>query len=235
MPYSDQESNFNFQSPEDSIIFLDSDIVVINKPSGLLSIQDGYDLSLPHLSTYFKQTLGEIWIIHRLDRDTSGVMLLGRNADSHRFFNEQFRVRTVGKIYHCLVLGQPEWNEIKVGLPLRTNADKLHRTRVDNHAGKPASTSFKVMQRYSDYALVECEIFTGYTHQIRAHLFSLGLHIVGESLYCSKSQRPNKNNTFGLNRLGLHAYSISFPHPLTNRKLTFIAHYPSDLQTLINQ
>lgn len=233
MPITNPENEIDFPKPEDSIIFLDSDILVINKPSGLLSIQDGYDLSLPHLSTYFKQTIGKIWIIHRLDRDTSGVMLLGRNAESHRFFNEQFRVRSVGKIYHCLVLGQMEWNEIEVDLPLRINADKLHRTRVDNQSGKPASTRFKVLQRYPGFTLMECEIFTGYTHQIRAHLFSLGLHIIGESLYCSKGQRPNKNNTFGLNRLGLHAFSISFSHPETNRPLAFKAKYPSDIKTLI--
>jgi len=233
MASSIQADNINFSSSGDSIIFLDSDILVINKPSGLLSIQDGYDLTLPHLSTYFKQSIGKIWIIHRLDKDTSGVMLLGRNADSHRFFNEQFRIKAVSKVYHCLVFGRSEWNETMADLPLRINADKLHRTRVDLVAGKPASTSFKVIKRYPDYTLVECEIFTGYTHQIRAHLFSFGLHIVGESLYCSKTQRANKNNTLGLNRLGLHAYSISFLHPLTNRKLSFIANYPPDLQTLI--
>jgi tRNA pseudouridine32 synthase/23S rRNA pseudouridine746 synthase len=220
-------------NPGDSIIFLDSDILVINKPSGLLSIQDGYDHSLPHLSTYYEQYIGKIWIIHRLDKDTSGVMLLGRNADSHRFFNEQFRDRSVSKLYHCLVLGQPEWNETKVDLPLRINADKLHRTRVDTVEGKPASTRFKVLKRYPDYALVECEIYTGYTHQIRAHLFSQGLHIIGESLYCSKSQRPDEKNSFGLNRLGLHSYSLSFPHPKTGRSLTFIAQYTSELQTLV--
>lgn len=220
-------------SPGDSIIFLDSDILVINKPSGLLSIQDGYDHSLPHLSTYFERSIGKIWIIHRLDKDTSGVMLLGRNADSHRFFNEQFRIRAVSKVYHCLIIGQPEWNETMVDLPLRINADKLHRTRVDSETGKPASSRFKVLKRYPDYALVECEIFTGYTHQIRAHLFSQGLHIIGESLYCSKSQRPNSKNTFGLNRLGLHAYSLSFSHPKTDRALTFIADYPSDIQSLL--
>lgn len=234
MAASISQISIKVSSPADSIIFLDSDILVINKPSGLLSIQDGYDHSLTHLSTYYEQSVGKIWIIHRLDKDTSGVMLLGRNADSHRFFNEQFRDRTVSKVYHCLVLGQPEWNEKMVDLPLKINADKLHRTRVDMETGKPASTRFKVIKRYPDYALVECEIFTGYTHQIRAHLFSQGLHIIGESLYCSKNQRPDGKNTFGLNRLGLHAYSLSFPHPNIDRFLTFTAQYPSDLRPLFS-
>lgn len=234
MVASNSQEIFESSCPGDSIIFLDSDILVINKHSGLLSIQDGYDHSIPHLSTFFERSVGKIWIIHRLDKDTSGVMLLGRNADSHRFFNEQFRDRTVSKLYHSLILGHPEWNEMKVDLPLRINADKLHRTRVDTETGKPASTRFKVLKRYPDYALVECEIYTGYTHQIRAHLFSQGLHIIGESLYCSKGQRPASNNSFGLNRLGLHAYSLSFPHPKTGRLLTFIAKYPLDLQLLIS-
>lgn len=234
MVVSSAQASIKISNPADSIIFLDSDILVINKPSGLLSIQDGYNLSLPHISTYYEQSLGKIWIIHRLDKDTSGVMLLGRNANSHRFFNEQFRNKTISKLYHCLVLGQPEWNEMMVELPLKINADKLHRTRVDPVKGKPASTRFKVIKRFIDYTLVECEIYSGYTHQIRAHLFSQGLHIIGESLYCSKDQRPNRKNSFGLNRLGLHAYSLSFPHPKNGRFLTFISQYPSDLQTLIS-
>ena len=97
MTSAEQTSEFNFAPPQSMILYLDADLIVINKPSGLLSIRDGYNENLPHLATYLEKTVGKIWIIHRLDKDTSGVMLLARNPETHRFFNAQFRTRNVQK------------------------------------------------------------------------------------------------------------------------------------------
>jgi len=221
------------QSPESLIMYMDDDLLVVNKPAGLLSIQDGYNLQLPHLATILEPIVGKVWIIHRLDKDTSGVLLLGRNADTHRYFNEQFKNRSIEKYYHCLVAGNVNWEELEVSSPLLKNADRLHRTRVNEVKGKPALTGFKVLIRFPNFALVECQLFTGYTHQIRAHLFHLDLHLLGETLYCRSSERPDKQTSCGLKRFGLHSRTISFDHSNNSKRMSFTAPYPRDFASLI--
>jgi len=225
----------NLPDPHDTLIYLDREIMLINKPAGLLSIQDGYDHSLPHLATYYQPHFGKVWIIHRLDKETSGVMLLGRNAEAHRFYNAEFQAKTVNKHYHCLVAGTPAWEQTCVKLPLRLNADRLHRTRVDQENGKPASTGIKLLAKYDGYSLLECELFTGYTHQIRAHLFAIGLYLLGETLYCEKSQRANGQNAFGMQRIALHARTIAFTHCVTHKSMQFTAPYPPDMLKLLHE
>lgn len=217
--------------PVSMIIFSDPDLLVINKPAGLLSIQDGYDRSLPHLATILESIYGKVWIIHRLDKDTSGILLLGRNAETHRYFNEKFKDRSINKTYHAFVLGHPDWNEKMIDLPLKTNADRLHRTRVNISQGKPAVTGFKVINRYPDHTLLECQLYTGYTHQIRAHLFELDLPILGDMLYCQKFQRELLRSKFNFDRIALHAFSIGFEHPKIHQYLVFQAPYPLEFNT----
>ncbi|MFH1446304.1 MAG: RluA family pseudouridine synthase [Chloroflexota bacterium] len=218
--------------PQSMLLHIDSDLIVINKRAGLLSIQDGYDLSLPHLATVFEPKFGKVWIIHRLDKETSGVMLLGRNAQTHRALNEQFKNKTIEKLYHCLVMDNPHWNSKLINLPLLKDADRLHRTRVNDKKGKPAMTAFKVLKRFYRYTLLECQIFTGYTHQIRAHLFHMRMQILGDTLYCSSEQRNIGGDIFGLTRLGLHAYSIALQHPRDGQRMYFTAPYPQDFKAL---
>lgn len=223
-----------FGSSLSLILYLDSDLVVINKPSGLLSIRDGYDENLPHLATYFENILGRVWIIHRLDKETSGVMILARNADSHRYFNQEFRTRNVTKKYHCLVAGHPDWTEFLATFPLRANADRRHRTRIDPINGKPAKTGFKILHQFKSFSLVECELFTGYTHQIRAHLYALGLTIIQDNLYRLPHQPKIHSNLSGLDHIALHSREISFNHPVTNKSLSFVAPYPQNFQDFLS-
>lgn len=215
------------------VIYIDDDLLVINKPAGILSIQDGYDRTLPHLSTLLDPYFGRIWIIDRLDKDTSGVLLLGRNSDTHRILNEKFKERSITKIYHSLILGNPEWDELMVDLPLKTNADRLHRTRVDQNHGKPAKTFFCVKSRYTSFSLLECNLFSGYTHQIRAHLFSLNFPILGDTFYCQKSQRELLRSLFPHNRIALHAKTITIEHPRSREVMTFTAPYPIEISELL--
>ncbi len=207
-------------------IHLDDDLIIINKPSGLLSIPDGYDPALPYLKTVLEPIYGKLWLVHRLDKPTSGVMILARNEVSHRKLNERFRERKIKKQYHCLVVPKPVWRELHIQLPLRTNADRKHRTRVDHEMGKQAESICQVKRSSQTGALLEIRIFTGITHQIRAHLRAHDIVILGDQLYSaglSIQQIP-------VQRLMLHSRLIGFDHPSTGDWMEFSAPYPDDFR-----
>ena len=232
MPPNNSKIEFN---PSAMVLYIDNDLLIINKPSGLLSIQDGYDPNLPHLLTVLEPEFGKLWVIHRLDKETSGIVILGRNSETHRSFNRLFQTRDIIKIYKCLVIGSPSWNCFQANFPLFVNADRLHRTLVNPQKGKPALTSFSIIERLTELSLLECQLFTGYTHQIRAHLFHLGYPILGDTLYCLAKDRKIAAENYGFNRIALHASSVSFSHPKNKQELIIAAPYPPDLNLLINQ
>lgn len=224
--------------PEISILFQDGAILVINKPSGLLSIPDGYNPTLPHVAGCLAPQFGKCWIVHRLDRDTSGVMILARTTTAHRELNIQFEHRQVKKIYHAFVQGQPDWNSILVDTPLRVNGDRKHRTVAAPLTGKAAQTDFQVLQRFPWGCLVKAQPHTGYTHQIRAHLATIGFPILADALYqnlgsIQKAKGSKEAPPPPIGRLALHAYTIHFTHPLAQIPVHFTVPYPPDLQELI--
>src|SRR4030042_5892431 len=183
------------QSTDIPLLFSDEALLVINKPAGLSTLPDGYNPTLPHIKSVLERQFGALWIVHRLDKDTSGVLLLARSAQAHRALNTQFEQHRVSKLYHALVVGNPEWQEQTVSLPLRPNGDRQHRTVLDAQAGKPAVTHLKVLERYGNYCLLEAVPETGRTHQIRAHLYALGLSLIGDKLYGKRNVHPDGLNT----------------------------------------
>jgi len=204
-------------------IYSDDDILVINKPSGVLSIADGYNADIPHLRSLLEPDFGRLWMVHRLDKESSGVMVLARNAQAHKSLNQQFKERLVEKIYHALVFPCPKWQSQVIDLPLSINTGRKHLTRVDFEKGKPAYSHFKVLNISSSCCLLECAITTGYRHQIRAHLYQLGIGILGDPLYCPP-QNHWKAHSFA--RMMLHASRISFSHPIKNFSVSFSAKTP---------
>ena len=164
------------------ILWQDEALLVVDKPAGLPTLPDGWDTSAPYLKGLLESQVGRVWIVHRLDRETSGVIILARSAEAHRELNRQFEQRLVQKIYHALV-GAPAWEERPVDLPLRTNAGRRHRTVVDHRAGKQALTRLRLLERWQKAGLVEAIPATGRTHQIRVHLAAIGHPILGNWLY----------------------------------------------------
>ena len=213
-----------------TILFEDDDLLVINKPAGLLSIPDGYDQALPYLQQVLEPDYGQLWMVHRLDKDTSGVMVLARNADAHRNLNQSFRDREVNKTYHGLVWPAPEWYELVMDQPLKINSDRRHRTRVDHSQGKPAWTHCIVLDKYALAARLAITIKTGLTHQIRAHLREQGLILLGEDLYNAGLPQPS----IPAPRVMLHARELSFQHPSSEQELNFTASYPDDFRSVYN-
>jgi RluA family pseudouridine synthase len=226
------------QVPDIQILYCDSALLVVNKPSGLSTLPDGYDPSLPHVKSVLERQAGKLWVVHRLDKETSGVLLFAFSADAHRSLNTQFEQHQVLKLYHALVRGDPVWQERSINLPLQPNGDRRHRTVIDHDKGKSALTNLKVVERFGQFCLVAAVPQTGRTHQIRAHLSSEGLTIVGDKLYGDKKlaaitdleaqfkQNMNEVEQF-ITGMGLHARSLEFTHPVSGQRLKFEAPYPT--------
>jgi len=224
--------------PTSLVLWSDEHLLVVNKPAGLPTLPDGWAPG-PHVRSVLEPVYGRLWIVHRLDRFTSGLLVLARTAQAHRSLNLQFDEHRVEKVYHALVVGVPAWESLIVELPLRADGDRKHRTVVDPQAGKPSVTELRVLRRLEGYALVEAIPRTGRTHQIRAHLAAVGhpvaadrLYGGGEAVFATAAASPFPEEKPGrplLDRPGLHARFLAIRHPVTGERLAFEAPYPADL------
>ena len=218
-------------------LYLDEALLVVNKPAGLPTLVDGFHPDAPYLVGLMGQAHGRIWVVHRLDKDTSGVIVFARTADAHRDLNAQFEQRRARKVYHALVLGQPNWDEHSVDLPLRPNGDRRHRTVIDLQMGKPAITKLRVLEGFGAFTLVEAIPLTGRPHQIRAHLAACGHPLIADQLYKRSGEAYPASNpgTEPIRRLGLHACSLTLFHPINGQVQHFEAPYPQDFSDALEQ
>lgn len=192
------------------IYYEDSDVIVVNKPSGMVvhPAVGNYQDTLVNALMYHCQDLSGIngviraGIVHRIDKDTSGLLVACKNDFSHKNLSEQFFNKTVSRIYYAIVYGVINHNLGRIEAPIgRDIQNRQQMTVVEN--GKNAVTNFKVLERFKKYTLVELSLETGRTHQIRVHLASIGSAIIGDDIYGSKID----SNMF------LHHYKVSFIHP----------------------
>jgi len=211
-----------------NILHIDDHLIVINKPARLPVLPDGWEKDSEYLVKMLEEEYGKIFIVHRLDKVTSGVMVFARDAETHRALNMQFEKHEAQKVYHAIVEGNPKWDEKITKFPLHANVGHKHRTIVDDKNGKPSETRFKILKRYPSSALVEALPMTGRTHQIRVHASALGHPLLGDVLYGAE-----KTNL--IERPALHAYSLTFTHPATNERITFKAEQPRDFATTLKR
>ncbi len=232
--------------PSIAVLFADEDVLAVNKPAGITVTHDGTREESPTLAERLHQSYGDLLPVHRLDRDTSGVVVLARHPDAHRALNQLFETHAVEKVYHLIVVGTPDWEERQVEAPLLPDGDRRHRTIVDAEAGKPSLTTFRVLQRFQRHALLEARPLTGRTHQVRVHAALVGLPIVADPLYgdgaplllssLKRSYRAGEEPERPLiGRLALHAQRLAFPHPRTEKLLEILAPYPKDFRAALNQ
>ncbi|WP_237263884.1 RluA family pseudouridine synthase [Thiomicrorhabdus immobilis] len=204
-----------FQFDSNWIIYADAHLIVANKPSGLLSVPgrgpDKQECLLSHLMTDFPDAK----IVHRLDMDTSGLMVVARSAEVHRHLSRQFQERQTKKRYYAVCAGKPSLESGYINLPMRCDWERRPLQMIDFKQGKGALTHWKVLEQYVDSFLVELSPVTGRSHQLRLHMKSLGHPILGDNLYADSDSLRQSN------RLMLHAKFLSFIHPITNQSLTF--------------
>ncbi len=167
-------------------------------------------------------------IVHRLDKDTSGLLIVAKNDKAHIAMSEQIKNREVKKTYIALVRGIVKENEATINMPIG-RSEKDRKKMAVKRDGKQAVTHFKVIERYKEgYTLLEVIIETGRTHQIRVHLSEIGYPVAGDEVY------SNGKNPFGIHGQLLHAKKLEFNHPITGEKLLLEANLPKDFQDIIN-
>ena len=208
------------------ILYEDEQLLIVDKPAGLSVLPDGWEKDSSYLVKLLEEQYGKIFIVHRLDKITSGVMVFAREAETHRALNLQFESHAAHKTYHALVEGNPNWDQKIAKHPLRANVGHKHRTMVDAKNGKPSETRFRVIKRYQESALVEAQPMTGRTHQIRVHAYALGHPLVEDILYGARDR-------YGLPHPMLHAQSLSFVHPATGERVKFSTPHPPDFDAAV--
>jgi len=226
-----------------AILFEDKDIVVLNKPPGLVvhpaTGHEEHTLvnALLHHCHGQLSGIGGVarpGIVHRLDKDTSGCLVVAKNDSAHRALAVQFARREVDKVYEALVCGQltPLTGDIRAAIARHPNHRK--RMAVTRGGGREAWTTYRVLEQFRDATLVEAQLHTGRTHQIRVHFHHLGFPLVGDKIYGKRSNKTLAEATgYTAPRQMLHAFVLAFLHPTTKEPIRFKAPLPEDFRQAI--
>ena len=217
------------------IIYEDEEIIVVNKPKGMVvhPANGNPDGTLVNaLMSICKDSLsgigGEIrpGIVHRIDKDTSGLLIVAKNDKAHLCLSEQIKNREITKKYVALVRGVIKENDATIDMPIGRSTKDRKKMAVRKD-GKKAVTHFKVLQRFNGYTYLDIKIDTGRTHQIRVHLSEIGYPIVGDTVY------SNGKNPFGVEGQMLHAKSLDFKHPITKEQMHLEAPLPEYFENVL--
>ena len=219
------------------ILYEDDDIIVVNKPKGMVvhPANGNPDGTLVNaVMAICKDSLsgigGEIrpGIVHRLDKNTSGAIIIAKNDKAHINLSEQLKNHEIKKTYIALVRGVVKENNATINMPIGRSKKDRKKMDVDKN-GKEAITHFKVLKRYKDCTLLEINIETGRTHQIRVHLSHIGYPIIGDEVY------SNGKNKWNIEGQCLHAKSLDFKHPITGKNMHIEAPIPEYFENIIKE
>ena len=232
-----KETSIKAENIPVEVVYEDNDIIVVNKPKGMVvhTANGNPDGTLVNaIMAMCKGSLsgigGEIrpGIVHRLDKDTSGLLIVAKNDLTHINMSNQIKDRQVKKIYIALVKGNINENEATINMPIGRSTKDRKKMAVRKD-GKEAITHFKVLKRYKNYTLLEVKIDTGRTHQIRVHMAEIGHPVLGDMVY-SKGK-----NEFGVEGQMLHSKSLDFKHPITGREMHLEAKLPEYFEEVLEK
>ncbi len=230
------------------IIFEDDYLVVVNKSAGLLTIPDRYQHDKRNLSSLMIKAYEEIFVVHRIDRETSGLIIFAKDAQTHKSLSEAFEENKIDKTYLALVQGTPKPLENRIETFLVKSETERSKIIVFKK-GKWSITDYKVLESYDKkYSLVEVKILTGRTHQIRVHMQHIGNPLLVDSKYSNKDEfklseikkrkfrlQKNEEERPLITRHTLHAAKIGFTHPSTGERMDFEVPLPKDMKAVVNQ
>lgn len=211
-----------------NIVYEDSDLLIVNKPKDMVvhPAAGHYTGTLVNGIMYHCKDLSGIngvmrpGIVHRIDKDTTGLLIICKNDNCHNSIAQQLKVHSIERTYHAIVVGNLKDDEGVVNAPIGRDAKDRKKMSINHSNGKDAVTHYKVLERFGNYTYIKCNLETGRTHQIRVHMASLGHPILGDSIYGSESK---KYKTYGQT---LHAKTIGFIHPTSNNWVSFDSELP---------
>lgn len=226
--------------PEDiplDIIYEDDDVVVVNKARGMVvhPAAGNYNGTLVNALLYHCKNLSGIngvirpGIVHRLDKDTSGIMICAKNDSAHLSLSEQIQSKTAQRTYLAVVRGNVKNDSGIIETQIARDKNDRKKMAVVTEGGRQAITEYEVAERFGKYTVVKCRLKTGRTHQIRVHMEYLGYPLVGDPKY-SPMKTP-----FAINGQALHSLTLSFTHPRTGERLTFEAPLPEDMKKILTR
>ncbi len=231
------------------ILHEDDDIIIVNKPPFFLTIPDRYAPEKENLYAWLNAKYGKVYIVHRLDKETSGVLVFAKNEEAHRNLSRQFEARTVSKTYLTLVDGVVHIDEGTVDKPIRLHQNGFRMVVAKD--GKRSVTTYKVIERFKNFTLLEAGIQTGRLHQIRIHLESIGYPLAIDSVYGRRegfllSEIKGRKYRRGkgehsederplMSRVILHSHRLVIDHPTSKERLTFEAELPKDFAAVMKQ
>ncbi|MDR1231378.1 MAG: RNA pseudouridine synthase [Spirochaetaceae bacterium] len=237
-----------------AVVWENDDFLAVNKPSGISLCPERWEQERLPLNRLLEETFGaKLFVCHRIDRETSGLVVFAKTAEAHKRLSAAFEKRLVQKNYTVILHGRPLWQETECDLPLLPDGNKKHGTIIDKYRGKPSRTLFRVLLSAGGYTVAEAEPRTGRTHQIRVHAASLGHPVVCDTLYGPESRsgtmkavylssfkRGWRGDKFEerplLARLGLHAATLTLPAECgVPEPLALAAPLPKDMAATINQ
>jgi 23S rRNA pseudouridine1911/1915/1917 synthase len=227
------------------IVFEDPHLLVVDKPAGLVvhpaaGNRDGtlVNALLHHCGTSLSGIGGVArpGIVHRIDKDTSGLLVVAKTDVAHEGLARQFAAHSIDRRYLAIVSGVPKTSGGTIDAPLaRSSANRKKIAIVEGSRGKRAVTHWKRLEMLSDSALVECSLETGRTHQVRVHMASIGHPLLGDPVYGRSRGHRELLKSLGFQRQALHAAELGFTHPVTKHRLSFSSGMPADMQELFNQ
>lgn len=217
------------------IIYEDKDILVVNKPRGMVvyPAPGNYSGTLINAVLFHTKDLSarsglmRPGIVHRLDKDTSGAIVLAKTDNAHMSLSRQFKNRQVTKVYYTLVWGNVKEDKATINAPIGRHDVKRTKMQVASKSSREAVTHFKVIERFNDFTFLEVTIETGRTHQIRVHMQFIGHPVVADPVY-SRKKPP-----FNIKGQALHAYKLGFCHPSTGKYVEFTAPIPDDMNSIL--
>ena len=218
------------------ILYEDADIIVINKRRGMVvhPAAGVYTGTLVNALLYHCHDLSGIngalrpGIVHRLDKDTSGVMVAAKNDMAHHYLARQIRDKEAQRAYRAIVHGNIVPRAGIITGDIGRHPTDRKKMAIVRDSGKPATTHFEVLERFGDYTYVACRLETGRTHQIRVHMTSIGHPLVGDTKYTAKK------HPFAIQGQALHSFSLSLTHPRTGAAMTFTAPIPADMEEILH-